>query len=123
MDKEIRRREMKPDYEKMFKQLLMMNQGGVYLQLDDGHTWIMKDSDADHPLSAILCDAGVSVANKIYGGIAQALDTMDEAALLAGCGTLCKQYDVLVRDFYFIGEGGVREGWVEKVAAGEGGLV
>jgi len=72
------------NYEKMFKQLFMLNQGRVYLHLADGHTWIAYDENAEHSIEAVLRVAGIAVNNKIYGGIAEALDTMDEALQKAG---------------------------------------
>ena len=110
------------NYEKMFKQLFMLNQGRVYLHLADGHTWIENEEGSliDHDLRK----NGISVNNKIYGGLAQALDTMDEALQQAGYKPLVQEFDALffVDAFYRVGAGGVDESRIHKTTKGKGGL-
>lgn len=110
------------NYEKMFKQLFVLGNGGVYLELADGHTWISYDENAEHSIEVILRNNGIAVNNKIYGGIAEALDTMDEALQKAGQPSLVQQYDELVQDFYFIGKGGAGSNRIEKVNPLHGGI-
>jgi len=110
------------NYEKMFKQLFMLNQGRVYLRITDGHTWIENEegSSIDYNLKA----NGISVNNKIYGGLAQALDTMDEALQQAGYKPLVQEFDALfsIDAFYTVGAGGVDESRIDRTTKGKGGL-
>ena len=111
------------NYEKMFKQLFMLGNGGVYLTVNSGHTWIEQDENADRRIDEMLMFAGVSVNNKIYGGIAEALDTMDAALKAVGQPSLVEQYDEFMNDgFYQIGDGGVDESRIKIVEKGKGGL-
>ena len=111
------------NYEKMFKQLFMLGNGGVYLTVFSGHTWIEQDENADRPIDEVLLSAGVSVNNKIYGGIAEALDTMDAALQAAGQPSLEEQYDEFMSDGYYrIGDGGVGKNRIDIVEKGKGGL-
>ena len=109
------------NYEKMFKQLFVLNQGRVYLHLADGHTWI--ENEEGSLIDYNLKKNGISVNNKIYGGLAQALDTMDEAMQQAGYKTLVQEFDELFADsFYNVGAGGVDESRIDKTTKGKGGL-
>jgi hypothetical protein len=74
------------DAEKRFRQLLGLMRLGCYLEGRDGHIWIEewvpeRDNDdlGDSGLAARLKAGGVMLNNKIYGGVLEALDTIDEA--------------------------------------------
>ena len=109
------------NHEKFWKRLLAAMQLGVYLQGRDGHIWIECDGDSDdYSLSSILDDSGVMLNNKIYGGILEALDTIDEALKMAGVAyTLLELYDEQTQ---FLGNGGVDGSRLDKTSRGKGGI-
>ena len=108
------------NYEKMFKQLFVLNDSGIYLTIDSGHTWIENTDESS--ANRHLMEAGISVNNKIYGGIAQALDVMDEALQRAGCSSLVEVFDMMESDGYVIGKGGIDESRIDKTNKNEGGM-
>ena len=65
----------------MEKRLLGLMQLGCVLRGQDGHIWI--DQVPESTLDEILKGGGVLLNDKIYGGITQALDTIDEALTMA----------------------------------------
>lgn len=69
------------------RRLLGAMQLGITLVGRDGHIWIETVGQGDDvyaDFDDILAAGGILINNKIYGGILQALDTIDEA--LRQCG-------------------------------------
>lgn len=106
------------DYEKLFKRLLMLNNMGVYLHGRDGHIWITQDENMEYPmrLNTVLLNS------KIYGGVAQAIETIEEALYKDGQPTLLDRWIEFGKSEMFLGRGGVDESRIDIVAKGKGGL-
>ena len=65
-------------------------------------------------------ESGNGVTDKIYGGILEALDTIDEALKMAGATyTLLELYDEQTQ---FLGNGGVGGSRLDKTSKGKGGI-
>lgn len=108
---------MKPDFEQLFKQLLILNQYGVYLRGADGHVWIESDGDCEYPL--VL--KNVMMNSKIYGGVIEAIETIDEALKRDGQEDLLTRWNEWGKDVLFLGQGGVSESRINE-AKGRGGI-
>ena len=112
------------DWEALAKRYIALSAQGVRIEFDSGHYWLMADEDADSSLDALLKDAGVRVNGKIYGGILEALDTIDEALQQANAKNLLTYYNDLVTGVYpgySLGNNGI--GHVDRVAPGQGGIL
>ena len=116
-NKRKRSENQKPNYEKLFKMLLAMNQYGVYLFGRDGHVWI-EQAEVDHPLTFDT----IAVNNKIYGGVVEAIQTLNEALIRDGQDGLIDWWDEWVKDVLFLGDGGVAESRIDRVSKGKGGI-
>ena len=100
--------------------LLALGQMGAYLFGRDGHIWIEQDYNADgETLQTILCAGGIRLNNKIYGGVLQALDTIDEALRQCGEPALLQRYNAGV---LFLGASSIGVGRITKVTKVNGGL-
>jgi hypothetical protein len=99
------------------KRLLMLGQLGCHLEGRDGHIWIesqiMEDGTNDSALDKILRRNHVSLNDKIYGGILEALATINWALLRAGERTLEEKFDDYHPDTLFLGKHGVDESRVD----------
>jgi len=113
--------------EELAKRLLALGQYGCYLCGADGHIWIEPVIDGESAKQSYLHDllkrAGVGLNCKIYGGVLEALDTIDEALRLAGKPSLLKgfpgwRYD----DELFLGDPGIGESRIDIYEKGTGGL-
>ncbi len=107
-----------PDYEVAIKKLLMMNQKGIYLMGRDGHVWIETDNDVEYPIEL----KRVILNNKIYGGVFEAIDTLDSALEQDGQKTLLEMWNEWGERVLFFGEGGVDKSRIDIVAKGKGGI-
>lgn len=92
----------------------------------DGHIWVeQNDTDNDDDfiswLSMVLKKGGIVLNNKIYGGILQALDTVDRALVMSGSKTLLEHYNEN-REKIFMGEPGVCYSRISVVEKGQGGI-
>jgi hypothetical protein len=108
---------MKYDYENLFKRLLMLNQKGIYLYGRDGHVWIGTDENIEYPLNL----NNVLMNTKIYGGVVEAFDTIDEALRRDGQDDLLTRWNEYGEDVLFLGRGGVDESRIDNVKSGQGG--
>lgn len=114
--------------EELAKRLLALGQYGCYLCGEDGHVWIRPAyyniEEEDHSkLHYVLKSNGIGLNNKIYGGVLEALDTIDEALRLANQPSLLNgfcgwNYD----DALFLGESGFDVSRINKYEKGTGGL-
>lgn len=100
------------NYDNLFQRLLMLNQMGAYLDGQDGHIWINGDIGLDT----------IMVNSKIYGGVIEALDTIDEALRRDGQEDLLTMWNNYGKDVLFLGSGGVDESRIDKVKSGQGGI-
>jgi len=112
-----KRSEQKPSYEKLFKMLLVMNQYGIYLSGRDGHIWI-EQAEVDYPIKLET----VALNSKIYGGVFEAIQTLNEALIRDGQDGLLDWWDEMVKDVLFLGDGGVAESRIDRVSMGKGGI-
>ena len=108
------------------ERILALNDIGCSLIGRDGHIWIEGNNLDDNgdfvsELSKILKEAGVCLNNKIYGGILEALDTIDEALRLAGSKNLLDRY-IENKDRIFFGEPGVGISRIFLKEKGQGGI-
>jgi hypothetical protein len=113
---------MKVDNERLSKRLLALMQMGVCLVGRDGHIWIEEEPAIDGlSLSSELKRGGVRINSKIYGGILQALDTIDEALEKAGQPPLEEFYS---KDIQFLGDPGIDRSRITQLGKtwGEGWL-
>jgi len=107
-------------HEKNFKRMIALNSLGSHLYFRDGHTWIGDTSDeveSIYSLRTILMDNKILLNTKIYGGILEALDTVDEA-LFQAVGK--KLVDFFEPSFMFMGDGGIDRSRIDKVKVGGG---
>jgi hypothetical protein len=111
------------NWEGMAKRLLALGDLGAFLGGADGHIWIQtagRDYEENHFLFPVLRNAGISLNNKIYGGIFEALDTIDEALRMAGHDILLDYYD---EDSMFLGNKiGPDMSRIDRKEKGKGGL-
>jgi hypothetical protein len=105
--------------ENLAKRLLALNDLGCYLIGRDGHIWIEEINNS--LFSEMLKIAGVILNNKIYGGILEALDTIDEALKLAKYINLIEYYENN-KDRIFLGNPGVDNSRINKTSPKMGGL-
>jgi len=108
------------DYEYYLKRLIVLNARGCYLTFADGHTWIEEDLECQtgRLVSNALKAGGVSLNNKIYGGVFEAIDTLDAALQAAGEDALLLQFWM---DF---GDGGADKSRIEtNVPAAYAGII
>ncbi len=115
---------VKIDWKALTKRLLVLGQLGCRLESDSGHIWIEQAEGLDYDnyrLSGILRKNGVRLNNKIYGGILEALDTIDEALKKCGEDSLLEKYD---EDELFLGNKfGPDLSRIDIVNKNNGGLV
>jgi hypothetical protein len=103
------------------KRLLGAMQLGIYLTGADGHIWIHSDADGpDHGINDILYAGHIHINTKIYGGVLEALDTIDRALDLCGSKPLIEWYTPYN---HFMGEPGVAENRISRSSSRSGGLV
>ncbi len=102
--------------------LLALMQLGGRIHGADGHIWISTEEDNcgyGFGLYEWLRAGGVYLNSKIYGGVLEALDTIDAALAKIDKPTLFELYDSRVQ---FLGQRGVGEGRIQKVKKGQGGV-
>lgn len=104
--------------DKLTERLLGLMQIGARLEAHDGHIWIYSDEGDDDFLENILQEASILLNNKIYGGVLEALDTIDEALRLADKPSLATHYSP---EMQFLGEAGVDKSRIGR--SGKGGLM
>jgi hypothetical protein len=118
-------------HEDLAKRLLSLGQYGCHLCGRDGHIWIEpayipgeEEMIMEHSsLHYILKKAGVSLNNKIYGGVIEALDTIDEALRLSGWSSLLDGFPGWGdTDSLFLGKGGIDRGRIFIGKKDTGGL-
>ena len=102
----------------LLERLLIMNQHGLYLRTADGHIWIWQDPECE---GQFVFDK-VMLNSKIYGGILQAVDTVDRAIQICGYPSLIDQWNEWGKTELFFGRGGVDESRIDIVSEGRGGL-
>ena len=107
-----------PNYEILFKKLLMMNQRGVYLTGENGHVYTNQDEDCEHrfKFKTILLNS------KNYKGVISAIETFDFAIGLEGNQTLMEDWNTWGVDVLFLGDGKIDETRVDYVEPGKGGI-
>ena len=101
------------------KRLLGLMQLGGGLEGADGHIWIYCDNNCDRSLGSILTEAGICLNNKIYGGVLEALDTIDMALSEAEALPLIKHYS---DEIQFLGSPGAAKSRIDKTEQGQGGI-
>ncbi len=76
----------------ILKRLLTLNQIGGYITSRDGHRWIdwIADDDYVFPMAVQL---EIITRSKVYGGIVDALDRVDESLSKLGERSLTERYD------------------------------
>lgn len=75
------------------KRLIAAMCHGVYIDHRDGHRWIECDRDKEYNLHEMLRREGVMLNNKIYGGVDEALDVIDQALTSADFLSLEHDFD------------------------------
>ncbi len=107
------------------KRLLALGQLGCHIRGADGHFWI-ECSAPDRETSYLawkLKEAGVLLNNKIYGGVLNALDTIDVALVEAGdFESLKEKGEYLIDSQLDLGAHGVDASRIDRVAQGRGGI-
>jgi len=104
------------------ERLLACMQLGITLHGADGHIWIEIDKNIDeyHTFEHMLVDNGISLNNKIYGGILEALDTIDECLKIDSADFNLEEF--YNPDIQFLGEPGPDMSRIDMVEKGKGGL-
>jgi hypothetical protein len=82
---------IKMDWDVFAKKILALNNLGIYITQADGHYWIQSaeeelyiDGLGYSTGSDFLCEKGISLNNKIYGGFVEAVNTVFLAFEMAG---------------------------------------
>jgi len=90
------------------KRLLMLGMQGVFLTGADGHIWINYDNEVNDWLSfqEKLLKFNITFNSKIYGGVLEALDTIDYTLRLMGEPSLLEQWVGYGYNIMFLGEKG-----------------
>ena len=108
--------------------LLGLTSLGVYLEGRDGHVWIEpirdagEDYDTTSGLARLLRANGVSLNNKIYGGVLEALDTIDEALRRCDRPNLLEHYVGGDYRALFLGKPGVDASRITQHEPNTGGI-
>ena len=103
--------------------LLALMQLGGRISGADGHIWISVEEDDcgyGFNLHEWLRAGGIYLNSKIYGGVYEALDTIDAALAKIDKPSLFELYNP---DIQFLGHRGVGEGRIQKVKKGQGGVM
>ncbi len=109
----------------LWMRLLALMQLGGRISGADGHIWIDAGSQdeldfMDFSLQGWLRAGGIYLNSKIYGGVLEALDTIDAALARVGKPTLFELYSPEIQ---FLGRRGVGEDRIQKVKKGQGGVM
>jgi hypothetical protein len=93
---------MKNKLSSFSKRLIAFMSIGLSIQQADGHRWIYSSpSERYEWFDELLKKNGISINNKIYGGVVEAVKVVDEALMMCGVkGGLMEIYD----DEYFENE-------------------
>lgn len=114
------------DWADLAKRLLALGQIGCHIRGADGHFWIecgAPDRETSY-LAWKLKEAGILLNNKIYGGVLEALDTIDAALVAAGdFESLKESGDYLIEDQLDLGSHRVDSSSIDRVDPGCGGIV
>jgi hypothetical protein len=113
------------DYELLLKRVMGLAQIGCRLEGRDGHIWI-EEAGVEEICTVLhrwLRASDLMLNNKIYGGVLEALDTVDYALGLCGKPSLLELFPGFGHmDGLFLGVPGAAEDRVSLVAVGNGGL-
>lgn len=113
------------DWADLAKRLLALGQLGCHIRGEDGHFWIESgepDRESAH-LAWLLERAGILLNNKIYGGVLEAMDTIDAAMAAAGqMQGLRAMGEDLIEAQLKLGARGVDASRIDRVGPGNGGL-
>lgn len=114
------------DWADLAKRLLALGQMGCHIRGADGHFWIEcgePDRETSH-LAWKLKKAGILLNNKIYGGVLEALDTIDGALVASGDFQPLKDLgDCLIDAQLDLGVHGVDASRIDRLEPGKGGIV
>ena len=112
------------DPDELGKRLIVAMDLGIMFRAEDGHIWIESDngeSGFEMLFTRLLSEFGIELNNKIYGGILEALDTIDECFRMMWKPSLLEQY---APERHFLGtKRGPDMSRIKRVEPGEGGLV
>ena len=113
------------DWADLAKRLLALGQLGCHIRGADGHFWIESgepDRESAH-LAWRLQKDGVLLNNKFYGGVLEALDTIDAAMATVGrMQGLRAMGEDLIEAQLELGAPGVDSSRIDRVGPGEGGI-
>lgn len=108
--------------DKVCKRLLALAQYGAFLQASDGHIWIYCSDIGAHDrftLDDRCKQAGIVLNGKIYHGVLEALDTIDEVFKLLGLEPLLDQFE---KEGFFWGHSGPDLSRISHVEKDHGSL-
>ena len=105
------------DWKKAFGLLARANNWGIRITEADGHWWIWDDSEESYGYKSVLQRQGITVNNKIYGGIFEALAVIDKSLKMAGVEEGLDGYS-----FEFMGHFEVDGSRISQVPKNKGGL-
>ncbi len=74
------------------KRLISAMAMGIRIEFQDGHRWIISEPTEYFDFDNELCKHGIKINDKIYGGLIQALDIIDECLLKMDKETLLEMY-------------------------------
>lgn len=108
-------------FEEIGIRLVGLNQLGAFIQGLDGHYWIQ--SGGEEYLRGTLTRAGILLNDKIYGGLLQALDTVDEALRLAGNTYSLYNHGIdALESSLELGYPGIDASRIDRTEPGKGGI-
>lgn len=115
------------DFQEVAQRLLGLMQLGCTLNSADGHIWINQwEQDEGATLDGILRSNNIMLNNKIYGGVIEALDTIDECLFMAKDHLSWdkKKYNLFQRgEIQFLGHKfGPDKSRIDRTPSGKGGL-
>lgn len=104
------------------KRLVTLSNMGICIIHRDGHRWIesIQGFGEDFDLHEELKNNGISLNNKIYGTLSDALDIIDKCLLKMGHNSLLESFWMDEEDI--IGTFGNDDSRIDFVEKGKGGL-
>lgn len=98
---------------------------GIHIEFQDGHRWIEAADflDGDVGFSGRLKAYGLLLNNKIYGGVDEALDVIDEALKAMDDKTLAERFNAYFDEEEHVTGRSSYSDRVDMVEPGKGGLV
>ena len=75
------------------KQMVVLSAHGIYIEHQDGHRWINSTPLEYYDYDKDLAEHGIMVNNKIYGGVKEAIEVINETWRMMYSESLVESFD------------------------------